>query len=307
MSFFELFRKKENAYTTNRSASEATTHAADESANKATDEVANEAEKAAVKQAQAADTGNNPQPETNSQASEERPASTNPDGKAHIYNLIIIDESGSMGRLRNATLSGVNETINTIRQAQKDFADKQTHYLTLVTFDSPGPRGVPVRTLIDAKPISEVQDFDDYQPCGCTPLFDAMGQSINRLNQMIKDDENATAVVTVMTDGLENASHEYNYHQVKALIEKLKEEGWTFNYMGSAHDVHSVCEMLSIDNVVEFSHDEQGTHETWRRERMSKRRMYERLSQDWDALQGTPAEEKREYHKRHSKGYFDDL
>jgi hypothetical protein len=37
--------------------------------------------------------------------------------KARIYNLIIVDESGSMGHLREATLSGINETIGTIRSA----------------------------------------------------------------------------------------------------------------------------------------------------------------------------------------------
>ena len=40
-------------------------------------------------------------------------------GKAKIYNLIIVDESGSMSHLREATLSGINETISTIRSAQE--------------------------------------------------------------------------------------------------------------------------------------------------------------------------------------------
>lgn len=227
------------------------------------------------------------------------------DGKAHIYNLIIIDESGSMSRLRDATQSGVNETIGTIRQAQQDYADKQSHFLTLVTFDSPGPMGHAVRTIIDTQPIGEVQDFTDYHPCGNTPLFDAMGQSISRLHRIIKEDEDATAIVTVMTDGLENASREYSAKQLKALIEQLKEEGWTFNYMGSAHDVHSVCDLLSIENVVEFSHDEAGTHETWRKERMSKSRMFAKLDTDWESMSVMSAEEKRAYRKKNSKGYFD--
>lgn len=236
-----------------------------------------------------------------------QPKPVEPDGKAHIYNLIIIDESGSMDHLRNATLSGVNETINTIRQAQKDYAEKQTHYLTLVTFDSPGPKGKAVRTLIDQKPISEVADFTDYQPYGCTPLYDAMGQSINRLYQLIKEDNDASAIVTVMTDGLENASKEYNGQQLKSLIEKLKEEGWTFNYMGSAHDVQSVCDELSIENVVEFSHDESGTDEVWRKERMSRKRFFEKIDTDWESVKGCSAEEKRAYRKKNSKDFFEDV
>ena len=56
--------------------------------------------------------------------------------KARIYNLIIVDESGSMGHLREATLSGINETIGTIRSAQEEFKETQDHTLTLVTFDT---------------------------------------------------------------------------------------------------------------------------------------------------------------------------
>ncbi len=256
----------------------------------------------------------NPQPQTEKpkaqpQAEEPQSAPTQvpADGKAHIYNLIIIDESGSMGHLRNATLSGVNETLNAIRQAKKDYTDTQTHFLTLVTFDAPGPRGMAVRTLIDTKPIGDVTEFTDYHPNGGTPLYDAMGQSINHLHQLIKEDSDASAIVTVMTDGLENASREYNAHQLKTLIEQLKEEGWTFNYMGSAHDVHSVCDLLSIENVIEFSHDEAGTDETWRRERMSKKRMFAQMSLDWDGLKSCSDEEKREYRKRNSKGFYDHI
>ena len=73
-------------------------------------------------------------------------------GVANIYNLIIVDESGSMGSLTNATLSGVNETINTIRSAAQTYSSTQRHYLTLVTFDESSSRPA-IRTLINRKPI----------------------------------------------------------------------------------------------------------------------------------------------------------
>ena len=78
--------------------------------------------------------------------------------KARIYNLIIVDESGSMSHLRNVTLSGINETIDTIREAQKKFADTQIHTLSLVTFDSNGNRP-PVRAVIYNEPIARVENF----------------------------------------------------------------------------------------------------------------------------------------------------
>ena len=138
-------------------------------------------------------------------AAKPEPSKPSANGKAHIYNLIIVDESGSMSQLREATMSGVNETISSIRSAQEEFGDTQEHFLTLVTFDSGGNRP-DVRTLIDCQPIGEVKDFNDYMPSGCTPLYDAMGQSLSTLHARIKADDDASAVGTVLTDGLENSS-----------------------------------------------------------------------------------------------------
>ena len=197
--------------------------------------------------------------------------------KAFINNLIIVDESGSMSHLRQATISGINETINTIRSAQQEFADTQEHTLTLVTFDS-GANRPDVRTIIDNMPISAVTEFKDYMPNGCTPLYDAMGQSLTHLHSRIKDNPDATAVVTVLTDGLENASREWNATMLRHLIEQLKKEGWSFSYMGSAHNVKEVTDLLSIDNVVEFCHDQVGAGSTWTRERSSRRAYFSKMS-----------------------------
>ena len=198
--------------------------------------------------------------------------------KSKVYNLIIVDESGSMGHLRRATLSGINETISTIHSAEKEFADTQEHYLTLVSFNATS--ALPeVRTLIDCRPASEIKDdFSDYRPQGCTPLYDAMGLSLIRLHEKVKDDKSASVVVTVLTDGLENASREWRVGDLRKLIEQLKEEGWSFSYMGSAHDVRSVSDMLAIDNYVEFSHDDIGTRSSWGFEHSSRHTLYHKLA-----------------------------
>ena len=190
--------------------------------------------------------------------------------KSKIYNLVIVDESGSMGRLREATLSGINETIGTIRSAQDEFADTQEHFLTLVSFNATGDHA-DVRTLINCRPISEIgEDFSDYHPHGCTPLYDAMGLSLIRLHEKVKGDKDSSVVVTVLTDGLENASREWRVTDLRRLIEQLKEEGWSFSYLGSAHDVKSVSDLLAIDNYVEFSHDIVGTRSSWGYEHSSR-------------------------------------
>lgn len=200
--------------------------------------------------------------------------------KARIYNLIIVDESGSMGSLKEATQSGVNETINSIRKAQQEFAGTQDHFLTLVTFDT-NNYCEPVRTLLNRKPIAEVEDFNNYNPSGCTPLYDAMGQSITELYNFIKDDDDASAVVTVLTDGYENASQEWTGAALKEFIEKLTLEGWSFSYMGSNHDVKGVSFNLSINNVIEFSHDVKGVGSSWDRESAAKHNYFRKMDREF--------------------------
>lgn len=207
-------------------------------------------------------------------------ASNSKSNKARIYNLIIVDESGSMSSLTQVTKDGVNETINAIRKAQQQFAATQEHYLTLVTFDSNG-HTEPVRTLLDRQPIGQVKDFNNYMPCGCTPLYDAMGTSINTLYSHIKGDDDATGVVTVLTDGYENDSHEWTGSALKALIERLTQEGWSFSYMGSEHDVEQVSFNLSINNVIEFSHDNTGAANTWSRESSAKHNYYRKMDEEY--------------------------
>ena len=224
--------------------------------------------------------------------------------KARIYNLIIVDESGSMCGLRNATLSGVNETINSIRSAQREFADTQEHFLSLVTFDDNG-FSESVRTLYNRVPIADVKDFGNYNPNGCTPLYDAMGSSISELYNFIRDDEDASAVVTVLTDGYENSSNEWNGAALKALIERLTHEGWSFSYMGSDHDVKQVSFNLSINNVVEFSHDVAGVGSTWERESSAKRNFYRKMDREYRHGRRQSKEEWMERKRQMASEYYE--
>lgn len=222
--------------------------------------------------------------------------------KVKIYNLIIVDESGSMHELKNATLSGINETISTIKEAQESHASVQEHFLTLVTFDYKDERNPWIRTIIDTKPINDISGFADYHPYGSTPLYDAMGESIMNLRNKIASEEDAIGVVTILTDGLENSSRIWTAQTVRKLIEQLKEEGWTFSYMGSEHDVREVAELLSIDNVMEFEHDSAGASNIWQREKAAKCSYFNLVASEYDP--GEDWESKKERRRRYNKEYY---
>ena len=218
----------------------------------------------------------------------------NTTAKTQVYNLIILDKSGSMSSIANAAIAGFNETVGGIRSAQKRFKDTQEHFVSLMIFCN------CEKTMVyDMVPVAEVKELTskEYRPCCGTPLYDAMGLSINALYKAIKDKEDATAVVTVITDGLENASKEYNGAAIKALVERMKdEEGWNFAYIGTNQDVRATSASLSIDNHMEFRDDDAGMREAWEKERKAKMSMFSRFSMDYDTT-STMSREERKAHR----------
>ena len=195
-----------------------------------------------------------------------------------VYNLIILDKSGSMGSIADAAISGFNETVGGIRSAQQQFRDTQEHYVSLFVFCD-----CDKHYIYENVPVNEVKTLTskEYQPCCCTPLYDAMGISLNQLLHKIQTDKNATAAVTVITDGMENASHEYSGASIKALVDKLKEqEGWNFAYIGTNQDVDAVAADLSISNTMYFNDDKEGMVKAWENERKAKRAMFSRMNED---------------------------
>ena len=173
----------------------------------------------------------------------------------NIYNVIILDESGSMSAIYDQALSGMNEVLNGIRKNQEDFPD-QKHYMTIVTFEGSGFSGVKTRR--DRVAIEKIQDFsrEDYRPGGCTPLYDAMGKTLNELEGLIHEDDRVMA--TVITDGYENASEEYSGKTVKSLVSRLRLKGWTFAYIGANQDAVEVAKDLNISNALDFDATAEG-------------------------------------------------
>lgn len=193
-----------------------------------------------------------------------------------IYNLIILDESGSMDSIYGQALSGANETLNTIRLSQKEDSSL-VQILTFVTFDS-GSNRPDVREIISLKPISEVKDLtvDDYRPSGCTPLYDAMGISIKKLVEHVKEGDHV--LVTVITDGYENSSRHYSASMVKEMVESLRAKGWVFTYIGANQDSVEVAGGLGIHNAMDFAQDATGAQMMWEKMNSGRREFYKKAS-----------------------------
>lgn len=184
-------------------------------------------------------------------------ANPTPQTKTRIYNLIVLDKSGSMDAIRRAAFLGCNEVLNGIKSAAQQHADTQEHFVSLMLFDT---ESMPY--ILDMVPAQNLQLMteDQFVPCACTPLLDAIGMSLARLESEVKKHERAIASVTIITDGYENASQEFTYSQIHQLIGRLKEEGWNFAFMGANQDVTKVSIDLNIDvqNACKFDFSENG-------------------------------------------------
>ena len=179
-----------------------------------------------------------------------------------VFNLIVVDESGSMCVIEKQALAGLNETIQTVKKVQDVHPDMEQH-ITIMTFDSGHKRYIYDNVLAkDATMLSE----KDYNPGGATPLYDAVGIAISRLNAITTDDDHV--LVTIITDGEENCSTEYSLNMIKTLIEKLKKHNWTFSFIGTDNlDVESMAKEMNIDNHLTFTEDAEGTAEMFATER----------------------------------------
>ena len=188
----------------------------------------------------------------------------------NIYNVIILDESGSMSSIYRPTIQSMNEVISGIRKNQKEFPD-QRHYVTIVTFEGNGPEGIKTRR--DRVPIQTVEDFTDmdYCPGGCTPLYDAMGITLNHLESVILPEDKVMA--TVITDGYENSSREYSGNTIKALVSRLRAKGWVLAYIGANQDAVEVARELNIKNALNFEATPDGMSETAVRFKSAARKM----------------------------------
>ena len=195
--------------------------------------------------------------------------------KKKVFNLIIVDESGSMNSIRKQAFSGINETLATVRQMQEKYADTEQR-VTLITFDSEHTKWHYDNTV--AKD-TRCLEWKDYSPCACTPLYDAIGNAVSKVNAQVTADDNV--LVTIITDGWENASREWTLPMVRQLIEKLKQQHWTFTLIGTDNlDVEGMAADMAIDEHLEFHEDEEETKKMFARERRSRVRFNECLSEN---------------------------
>lgn len=141
---------------------------------------------------------------------------------------VVIDRSGSMGMIQAEAQNAVNEFIKSQREEPGECT------VRLDQFDN---------VFENVYPSTDINDVKDFVlvPRGMTALTDAMGFTITEFGQELEskpeDERPGTVIVVVVTDGHENASHEWTAEKVKELVKEQEDKyGWKFIFLAAGQD-----------------------------------------------------------------------
>lgn len=164
---------------------------------------------------------------------------------------VVLDRSGSMSSVREATIEAFNEFVNGQKAVPGDAN------IMLVQFDSEGPHDV-----VFDKPIAEVPKLtlDTFVPRAMTPLHDAMGWTITevgkKLSAIPESDRPGKVVFVVLTDGQENHSKEFNQKSVAEMVRLQQEKyRWTFIFIGANQDAVLTARGFGISQDTALSYN----------------------------------------------------
>ena len=177
--------------------------------------------------------------------------------KKNLTELVfILDRSGSMAGLEADTIGGFNALI------AKQKLEPGEAYVSTILFDN------YTDVIHDRVPLDRVPELTrkEYYVRGCTALLDAVGGAIHHMGNVHKyareEDRPEKTLFVITTDGMENASRRYDYHRVKAMIQRQKEKyGWEFLFLGANIDAAKEAARFGISEkrAANYHADRRGT------------------------------------------------
>lgn len=169
--------------------------------------------------------------------------------------VLILDKSGSMTGLENDTIGGFNSML------RKQKAVDGECRITTVLFDN---NYELLHDRIDINAVNPISS-KEYVIGGSTALYDAVGKTIRKIDNVqkntAKDYRAETVMFVIITDGEENSSREYSSGQIKEMIAAKKtESNWEFIFLGANIDAVETATRFGIseDRAQNFHADSEG-------------------------------------------------
>jgi Mg-chelatase subunit ChlD len=177
------------------------------------------------------------------------------DKKSTTDIVIVLDRSGSMEAIRQATISGFNAFLKEQQSVEEEAK------ITLVQFDHLYERLYVRLDIREARPLNK----HTYIPRGTTALLDAMGRTIKDTRKHIEalpeGEKPGRVIFVTITDGHENRSSKYTRKQVFDKVSKMQEKhGWEFLFLGANQDAIEEASQLGIEanKAINFVADDEG-------------------------------------------------
>lgn len=205
--------------------------------------------------------------------------------------VFIIDRSGSMAGMEEDTVGGFNSMI----EKQKKLDGKC--YVSTVLFSNSSS------VLHDRVDIQTVQPLTEreYNVGGGTALLDAIGGAIHHIGNIHKyarnEDVPEHTIFVITTDGMENASHEYDSARVKHMIRRQEERyGWEFLFVAANIDAVETARHIGIrrERAANYRQTKEGTQHLYEAVEvaMCSMRCNVELGDEWKERLNNPEENK---------------
>ena len=165
-----------------------------------------------------------------------KPTHRDQEARTILINFVL-DKSGSMDVIRDATISGFNEFLG---DQQREGGEAR---MTLTLFDT------QFHTVASAVPVREISplDYDTYAPDGMTALYDAIGHTMRITDDYAAKHGPDQVLFVIMTDGQENSSVEFDQRRVFEMIRDRQQNAeYEFIYLGANQDAYAASQRLGV-------------------------------------------------------------
>ena len=173
---------------------------------------------------------------------------------------IILDRSGSMESIKEATITAFNTFI---KDQKKDGLPTN---LSFIQFDDQYEKNYIEKDIHLAKELNA----QTFEPRGVTALLDAIGRTVKSTKKRIKNKSEKKrpdkVIIAIITDGYENASKEYTREKIFKMIRKREEkDNWKFVFLAANQDAIAEGARFGIhqDRAMTYRADKQGVHEAF--------------------------------------------
>lgn len=169
---------------------------------------------------------------------------------------VALDSSGSMSSIKEGAVKAFNNLLSEIQKQAKATGQKTT--MTLVIFGDPDVRFEFVKEdVANVEPMK----MSDFHPNNGTPLWDAVGKTIQKLQDFDgAGSKNTSFIVYTITDGY-NTSSRFTPEQLRSLINKVQgTDRWTVLFQVPKGHKNDLVNVLGVSdgNVEEWETTSRG-------------------------------------------------